>query len=136
MKPIFCSASPTANDPITAFAVSCDDNSRQGDGNRPARVLTPSSSRSQPLPKRSLAFGTDQPGRHYIACALPWRPSSNHDPGFARLYFGETGVHCTPEVYDQMGFNDQGWWQWPHAPEAFSIRYQDEHGNWLRSRYR
>ena len=52
------------------------------------------------------------------------------------FYFGETGVHCTPEVYDQMGFNDQGWWQWSHAPQAFSIRYQDENGNWLRSRYR
>ena len=52
------------------------------------------------------------------------------------FYFGETGVHCTPEVYDQMGVNDQGWWQWSHAPQAFSIRYQDENGNWLRSRYR
>ena len=24
------------------------------------------------------------------------------------FYFGETGVHCTPEVYESMGFNDQG----------------------------
>ena len=51
-------------------------------------------------------------------------------------YYGETGVHCTPEVYDVMGFNDQGWWQWETSPTSFSIRYKDDHGHWLRSVYR
>lgn len=51
-------------------------------------------------------------------------------------YFGETGVHCTPELYDFMGFNDQGWWQWDAPPTSFAVRYQDDQGNWLRSMYR
>ena len=54
------------------------------------------------------------------------------------FYFGETGVHCTPEVYEEMGFNEQGWWQWDveHIPATFTPRYQDEQGNWLSSIYR
>ena len=51
-------------------------------------------------------------------------------------YFGETGVHCTPEVYALMGFNDQGWWRWSAAPETFAMRYQDQDGRWLSSVYR
>jgi len=51
-------------------------------------------------------------------------------------YFGETGVHCTPEVYEEMGFNDQGWWRWSSSPENFSIRYKDDEGRWLHSTYR
>jgi hypothetical protein len=53
-------------------------------------------------------------------------------------YFGETGVHCTPEVYDLMGFNDQGWWQWEveNLPPEYAMRYQSDDGRWLRSVYR
>ena len=51
-------------------------------------------------------------------------------------YFGETGVHCTPEVYDLMGFNEQGWWRWDAAPASFTMRYQDRDGRWLSSVYR
>lgn len=51
-------------------------------------------------------------------------------------YFGETGVHCTPEVYALMGFNEQGWWRWASAPETFAMRYQDQDGRWLSSVYR
>lgn len=51
-------------------------------------------------------------------------------------YYGVTGVHCTPEVYDIMGFNEQGWWQWDAAPERFEIRYKDSNGAWLSSHYR
>ena len=51
-------------------------------------------------------------------------------------YYGETGVHCTPELYDFMGFNDQGWWQWNTAPTSFSVRYKDDQGRWLQSVYR
>ena len=53
-------------------------------------------------------------------------------------YFGVTGVHCTPEVYAQMGFNDQGWWQWgtEDLPTDFTMRYQDAEGRWLKSVYR
>jgi hypothetical protein len=54
------------------------------------------------------------------------------------FYFGVTGVHCTPELYEQMGFNDQGYWQWQadDVPTTFTIRYQDEQGAWLKSSYR
>ena len=51
-------------------------------------------------------------------------------------YFGITGVHCTPELYEFMGFNGQGWWKWDTAPEHFEIRYQDSNGDWLSSTYR
>ena len=51
-------------------------------------------------------------------------------------YYGVTGVHCTPELYEFMGFNNQGWWQWDSAPEHFEIRYKDENGEWLSSFYR
>lgn len=51
-------------------------------------------------------------------------------------YYGMTGVHCTPELYDIMGFNDQGWWQWESSPTSFTVRYQDDQGNWLWSMYR
>jgi hypothetical protein len=87
---------------------------------------------------------------------VPWRsaPTSQdaltslamYQAGLHRLttrvphayYFGITGVHCTPEVYDFMGFNDQGYWQWQSedVPHTFTIRYQDEQGAWLKSYYR
>ena len=53
-------------------------------------------------------------------------------------YFGVTGVHCTPELYEFMGFNGQGWWRWSldDVPTTFAIRYKDESGEWLRSSYR
>ena len=51
-------------------------------------------------------------------------------------YYGVEGVHCTPEVYELMGFNDQGWWRWDEAPEAFTMRYKDKNGQWLSSVYR
>lgn len=53
-------------------------------------------------------------------------------------YFGVTGVHCTPELYEFMGFNGQGWWRWSldDVPTTFTVRYQDESGEWLRSSYR
>ena len=34
-----------------------------------------------------------------------------------------------------MGFNDQGWWRWDEAPEAFTMRYKDKNGQWLSSVY-
>ena len=52
------------------------------------------------------------------------------------FYFGETGVHCTPEVYESMGFNDQGWWRWDAVPDRFEVRYKDSNGEWLSSIYR
>ena len=52
------------------------------------------------------------------------------------FYFGETGVHCTPEVYETMGFNDQGWWRWDAVPDRFEVRYKDSNGEWLSSIYR
>jgi GNAT superfamily N-acetyltransferase len=53
-------------------------------------------------------------------------------------YFGVTGVHCTPELYEFMGFNGQGWWRWSldDVPTTFTVRYKDESGEWLRSSYR
>lgn len=51
-------------------------------------------------------------------------------------YYGVEGVHCTPELYDVMGFNNQGWWQWSDAPSSFTMRYQDDDGRWLSSVYR
>lgn len=88
--------------------------------------------------------------------SVPWRtaPTSQdaitslalHLEGLHRLttrvphahYFGITGVHCTPELYEIMGFNGQGWWRWSpeDVPETFAPRYQDESGAWLRSVYR
>ncbi|MDP6333003.1 MAG: hypothetical protein QF479_00035 [Candidatus Poseidoniaceae archaeon] len=69
-----------------------------------------------------------------------------HQAGLFRLttrvshafYFGELGVHCTPEVYAEMGFNEQGHWQWKKEdiPESFEVRYKDENGRWLNSIYR
>jgi hypothetical protein len=37
-----------------------------------------------------------------------------------------------------MGFNGQGWWRWSldDVPTTFTVRYQDESGEWLRSSYR
>jgi hypothetical protein len=87
---------------------------------------------------------------------LSWRTSPTsqdaitslalHQAGLHRIttrvahayYFGEFGVHCTPEVYDEMGFNGQGHWQWDleDIPETFTPRYKDQHGNWLSSFYR
>ena len=54
------------------------------------------------------------------------------------FYFGEVGVHCTPEVYEEMGFNGQGHWQWSmiDVPETFTPRYKDQDGAWLSSIYR
>ena len=54
------------------------------------------------------------------------------------FYFGEDGVHCTPEVYREMGFTEQGYWQWglTELPEKFEIRYKDEADKWLNSIYR
>lgn len=69
-----------------------------------------------------------------------------HQAGLFRLttrvahafYFGEQGVHCTPEVYSVMGFDTQGYWQWrtEDIPESFKLRYKDENGRWLNSSYR
>lgn len=69
-----------------------------------------------------------------------------HNAGLYRLattvprafYFGETGVHCTPEVYREMGFHEQGHWQWTQEQETkdFSMVYKDIDGNWLSSVYR
>jgi hypothetical protein len=54
------------------------------------------------------------------------------------FYFGENGVHCTPEVYREMGFTEQGFWQWDidDVPENFTMRYKDENDEWLHSFYR
>lgn len=88
--------------------------------------------------------------------SIPWRsaPTSQdaitslalYKAGLHRLttrvphafYFGEVGVHCTPEVYDVMGFNDQGHWQWAtkDIPTTYNLRYRDDDGNWLNSIYR
>lgn len=69
-----------------------------------------------------------------------------HNSGLVRIttlvprafYFGDTGVHCTPEVYREMGFHEQGHWQWELEEESkdFSILYKDKEGNWLSSIYR
>lgn len=69
-----------------------------------------------------------------------------HNAGLVRIttlvprafYFGDTGVHCTPEVYREMGFHEQGHWQWELEEESkdFSILYKDKEGNWLSSIYR
>ncbi len=69
-----------------------------------------------------------------------------HQAGLLRLttrvshafYFGELGVHCTPEVYAEMGFNEQGHWQWnaEDVPESFQMRYKDDNDQWLNSIYR
>ncbi len=100
-----------------------------------------------------------QPPREAVHNPFPtvswrWSPTSQdaitsmalHLAGLHRLttrvphahYFGQTGVHCTPEVYELMGFNGQGHWQWTSSevPTEFRMRYQDEDGQWLRSFYR
>ena len=69
-----------------------------------------------------------------------------HNAGLVRIttlvprafYFGDTGVHCTPEVYREMGFHEQGHWQWELEEESkdFSILYKNKEGNWLSSIYR
>ena len=69
-----------------------------------------------------------------------------HNAGLVRIttlvprafYFGDTGVHCTPEVYREMGFHEQGHWQWELEEESkdFSVLYKDKEGNWLSSIYR
>jgi hypothetical protein len=88
--------------------------------------------------------------------SIPWRsaPTSQdaitslalYKAGLHRLttrvshafYYGEVGVHSTPEVYETMGFNDQGHWQWAREdiPTTFTLRYHDDDGNWLTSFYR
>ena len=69
-----------------------------------------------------------------------------HQAGLHRLttevsrafYFGETGVHCTPEVYRQLGFHLQGHHAWDSQsePTSFELKYKDKEGNWLHSLYR
>lgn len=69
-----------------------------------------------------------------------------HQAGLVRLalevprayYFGETGVHCTPELYAEMGFHRQGHHVWTpqEEPRHFRMKYRDEEGRWLRSVYR
>mgnify|MGYP002853330222 FL=1 len=106
--------------------------------------------------KTPLGVRLDPPSQatHNPFPSVPWRtaPTSQdaitslamYQQGLHRLttrvshayYFGETGVHCTPEVYEQMGFNDQGWWQWGAAPERFEVRYKNSNGQWLSSIYR
>jgi len=103
-----------------------------------------------------VALNPPQEAVHTPFPTVPWRtaPTSQdaitslamYMAGLHRLttrvshahYFGETGVHCTPEVYDLMGFNDQGWWQWEveNLPPEYAMRYQSDDGRWLRSVYR
>jgi len=69
-----------------------------------------------------------------------------HQAGFVRLalqvprayYFGETGVHITPDLFREMNFHLQGHHVWSpdSEPEAFTMRYKDDEGNWLHSFYR
>jgi hypothetical protein len=88
--------------------------------------------------------------------SIPWRsaPTSQdaitslalYKAGLHRLttrvshafYYGEVGVHSTPEVYETMGFNGQGHWQWAREdiPTTYALRYHDDDGNWLTSFYR
>ena len=69
-----------------------------------------------------------------------------HQAGFVRLalqvprayYFGETGVHVTPELFREMDFHLQGHHVWSpdEEPETFTMCYKDDDGNWLHSFYR
>jgi len=69
-----------------------------------------------------------------------------HQAGLVRLaldvprahYFGVNGVHCTPEIYAEMGFDRQGHHVWTpeEEPRQFRMKYRDEEGRWLRSVYR
>jgi len=38
----------------------------------------------------------------------------------------------------EMGFNEQGHWQWnaEDVPESFQMRYKDDNDQWLNSIYR
>ena len=112
---------------------------KKGEQSQPGNLLNPPKQAiSHPFPK------------------IDWRrsPTSQdaitslalHNAGLVRIttlvprafYFGDTGVHCTPEVYREMGFHEQGHWQWELEEESkdFSVLYKDEEGNWLSSIYR